>query len=82
MILSFFQKGKYIVALEIIDALLKEVRKADDKHLLVEIQLHESKLYHALQNFAKAKVGERIFKEKLLKKLFDEKVIYFFFFLF
>lgn len=36
---------------------MKEIRKADDKHLLVEIQLIESKVQHALENLAKAKAS-------------------------
>lgn len=49
-------KAKFHDSLAIIDVLLKEVRKADDKHLLVEISLVEAKIYHSLENYAKAKV--------------------------
>ena len=51
----FLQKKKYEKSLEIIDRLLVEIRKIDDKHLLVEIQILESQIYHELENIAKAK---------------------------
>lgn len=53
----YYQAEKYQEAIKIIDPLLKETRKADDKHLLLEIQLIESKIYHSLQNHAKAKAS-------------------------
>lgn len=53
----YFQAEKYTEAINIIDPLLKEIRKADDKHLLVEIQLNESKIYHSLENMSKAKAS-------------------------
>jgi len=53
----YYQAEKYTDGLKIIEPLLKEIRKADDKHLLVEIQLIESKIQHSLQNLAKAKAS-------------------------
>ncbi len=35
--------------------LLKELKKLDDKALLVEVQLNESKTYHALNNVPKSR---------------------------
>ncbi len=32
------------------------MRKADDKHLLVEIELVQCKIYHSLENLPKSKV--------------------------
>lgn len=39
------------------EALLVEVRKSDDKHLLVEAQLIESRVHFALENYSKAKAS-------------------------
>jgi len=44
-------------ALDIIDPILTEVRKADDKHLLVELHLLESKIFFHIKNYAKAKAS-------------------------
>lgn len=38
-------------------ALVTEARKIDDKHLLVEVQLLESRVYFAIKNFAKARAS-------------------------
>lgn len=40
-------------ALEIIDELLKELRKLDDKQMLTETHLTEARIYHSLQNIPK-----------------------------
>ena len=44
----FFKQGKYQEALELLNKLLHELKKRDDKQLIVESQLVESKVYHAL----------------------------------
>lgn len=42
-------------ALEIVDGLLTELRKLDDKQMLTEVHLTESRIYHALQNIPKGR---------------------------
>ena len=52
-----YQKGSYQDALKIITDLLREYKKLDDKSSLVEVQLLESKLFHALRNIPKSKAA-------------------------
>jgi len=40
-----------------LNKLLYELKKKEDKQLLVEAQLVESKVYHALENLPKAKAA-------------------------
>lgn len=47
------QQQQPIKALELIDELLAELRKLDDKQMLTEAHLTESRIYHALQNIPK-----------------------------
>lgn len=54
--LQFSQK-KYADLLAILLELLREYKKLDDKLLLVEVQLLESKNYHALRSLAKARAA-------------------------
>ena len=39
------------------DALLKELKQLDDKMILTEVNLLESRAAHAIQNMPRAKVG-------------------------
>ena len=51
------QTEQYVLGVEIIDGIINEVRKADDKHLLLEIYLIESKLNFGRENYSKAKAS-------------------------
>ncbi|CCH42279.1 26S proteasome non-ATPase regulatory subunit [Wickerhamomyces ciferrii] len=51
------KKQEYQAALAIINALLREFKKLDDKPSLVEVQLLEAKVYHSLRNLAKARAA-------------------------
>lgn len=52
-----FGKKEYSDALSLITALLLELKKLDDKQLLVETHLIEAKIYHALRSLPKAKAA-------------------------
>lgn len=51
------QQQEYHAALGLINGLLKELKRLDDKLVLVEVQLLESRVYHALGHQAKAKAA-------------------------
>ncbi|PWN53856.1 putative 26S proteasome non-atpase regulatory subunit Rpn6 [Violaceomyces palustris] len=53
----YFQAKSYREALPLIDQLLKELKKLDDKMILTEVHLLESKVNHAISNFPKAKAA-------------------------
>lgn len=57
LIALYFDTKMYSEALSLGSQLLKELKKMDDKNLLVEVQLLESKTYHALSNLAKARAA-------------------------
>ena len=52
-----YRQEKYTAALEMCDLLLSELKKLDDKQLLVETHLLESKVHFALRNVPKAKAA-------------------------
>ncbi|EMG48345.1 26S proteasome regulatory subunit RPN6 [Candida maltosa Xu316] len=52
-----YQKKNYQEAIKIINDLLREYKKLDDKSSLVEVQLLESKIYHALRNIPKSRAA-------------------------
>lgn len=53
----YFETERYQEALALGATLLKELKKLDDKNLLVEVQLLESKTYNALGNLPKARAA-------------------------
>jgi len=53
----FFQIEKFNDAIELLRELLFELKKKEDKQLLVEAQLVESKVFQALENIPKAKAS-------------------------
>merc|ERR1712042_131781 len=53
----YYDTGNYKAALADGATLLKELKKLDDKNLLVEVQLLESKVHHALSNLPKARAA-------------------------
>ncbi|KAK9718434.1 PCI domain [Popillia japonica] len=57
LIALYFDTGMFAEALQLGSTLLKELKKLDDKNLLVEVQLLESKTYHALSNLQKARAA-------------------------
>ncbi|KAH8327320.1 hypothetical protein KR074_010065, partial [Drosophila pseudoananassae] len=57
LIALYFDTALYTEALSLGSQLLRELKKLDDKNLLVEVQLLESKTYHALSNLPKARAA-------------------------
>jgi len=57
LIALYYDTEKYTDALALGSQLLKELKKLDDKNLLVEVQLLESKTYAALSNLPRARAA-------------------------
>ncbi|CAG9761683.1 unnamed protein product [Ceutorhynchus assimilis] len=57
LVALYFDTGMFSEALQLGSTLLWELKKLDDKNLLVEVQLLESKIYHALSNLPKARAA-------------------------
>ena len=53
----YYETERFQDALELGTQLLKELKKLDDKNLLVEVQLLESKTYHSLGNLQHARAA-------------------------
>ena len=53
----YLESGSYREALDLSSGLLKELRRLDDKMVLVEVQLLESRVYHALRNIPKSRAS-------------------------
>lgn len=54
---KLYESGSYQEGLKIITGLLREYKKLDDKSSLVEVQLVESQIYHALRNLPKSRAA-------------------------
>lgn len=57
LIALYYDTKCFTESLQLIGELLKELKKLDDKDLLVEVQLLESKVYHSLSNLPKARAA-------------------------
>ena len=53
----YFKLEKFHDSLTLLAKLTYELKKKEDKQLIVEAQLIESKVYHALENIPKAKAS-------------------------
>ncbi|XP_014662123.1 PREDICTED: 26S proteasome non-ATPase regulatory subunit 11A-like [Priapulus caudatus] len=57
LVALYYDTKEYTNALSLASQLLRELKKLDDKNLLVEVQLLESKTYHVLSNLPKARAA-------------------------
>ena len=57
LVALFLESQKYHDALQLSTTLLKELRRLDDKMVLVEVQLLESRVYHSLRNVPKSRAS-------------------------
>ncbi|XP_074659625.1 26S proteasome non-ATPase regulatory subunit 11-like [Tubulanus polymorphus] len=57
LVALYYETATYQPAIALVSSLLRELKKLDDKALLVEVQLLESKVYHALTNLPKARAA-------------------------
>ncbi|PNP39058.1 26S proteasome non-ATPase regulatory subunit 11 [Trichoderma gamsii] len=57
LVTLYMSKQTYYDALTLINGLLRELKRLDDKLRLVEVQLLESRVYHALGNIPKARAA-------------------------
>eukprot|EP00833_Pecoramyces_ruminatium_P004884 jgi/Orpsp1_1/1178916/evm.model.c7180000067216.1 len=57
LISLYLDNKMYHEALALIDELLRELKRLDDKNVLMEVQLLESRVCHALRNFPKSRAA-------------------------
>lgn len=77
LIALYFDTGMYSDALALGSQLLRELKKLDDKNLLVEVQLLESKTYHALSNLSKVSNNSLMILCEKIFALFSEEIQWF-----
>lgn len=58
LVALYFEAASYKDALNLINNLLRELKRLDDKMILTEVHLLESRVHHALANLAKAKAAQ------------------------
>jgi 26S proteasome regulatory subunit N6 len=56
LVSQYLDAREYTDSLSLISTLLKELKRLDDKMMLVEVHLLESKAYFALKNLSKSRV--------------------------
>ncbi|TPX41315.1 hypothetical protein SeMB42_g05616 [Synchytrium endobioticum] len=57
MVALYLDNKMYSDSLHLIGSLLKELKRLDDKNVLMEVQLLESRVYHASRNIPKARAA-------------------------
>lgn len=57
LVALYIESSQFQPAISLIDSLLKELKKLDDKIQLVEVHLLESRVYHLLRNMAKSRAA-------------------------
>ncbi|KAL2316198.1 putative 26S proteasome regulatory subunit rpn6 [Schizosaccharomyces pombe] len=57
LISLYYDNSSYTDAINLINTLLSELKRMDDKMLLTEVHLLESKVYHAIRNIPKARAS-------------------------
>lgn len=65
------ETAQYKPALTLIDNLLSELKRLDDKMVLTEVHLLESRVYRAIGNLSKAKVHFFFLQKRVLDLAFD-----------
>jgi 26S proteasome regulatory subunit N6 len=61
----YIESANYREALTLITSLLRELKRLDDKMILTEVHLLESRVNHALANLPKSKVRSNILSKNL-----------------
>ncbi|TPX35302.1 hypothetical protein SmJEL517_g02331 [Synchytrium microbalum] len=57
LVALYLDNKMYSDSLQLIGSLLKELKRLDDKNVLMEVQLLESRVYHALRNVPKSRAA-------------------------